>query len=368
MTGGVVVHNCHVAKKERNLTSILLRTLVGKSRRTFMLTGTPVHNRPADLFNLLQMMDPIEFPSFMKWASKFFMVRNHKFGRSVDELLDKPGLNAFLAPYFFDVDPEEVMGTLPPRQRYLRRIPVKQAVRISPAKLNGLKSGSGLDNALRAMVRHKMKTAVDLCRDMDEPIVCYTYKKEDAQELVRRLVEADITCTLAMGTGAKGGTTAKRRTALIEGWKNGATRVLVCTMDAVKESATLVRAACMIFLDLDWLPGKMLQLEGRIDPTRQPEGERRPVRYYYLMVEGGSDEVVAERVIAKIEEAQGIVGVGDKSAAALGTMLKVVKRGADLTPAEALADLVGHLEARASRMAEIGMFDDEWSPEAGNPL
>ena len=37
-------------------------------------------------------------------------------------------------------------------------------------------------------------------------------------------------------------------------------------LDAVKESETLTRAAAMVFLDLDWLPGKQIQLEGRIYP------------------------------------------------------------------------------------------------------
>lgn len=348
----LVMDECHNAKRQRNLTSVLLRVLVGKARQVHLITATAVHNRPADLFNLLNIMDPAKFPNYMGFVQRFFMTRVSAggWGYTVDELLDKPGLTAACAPYVYTIPAEVALGNLPARQRTLRRIPVKEAVRLSPAKLNGLRKYSGLDNALRAMVFHKMKVAVQLIQDLDEPVVAYTYRRVDASTLHERLVKLGITATLATGD-----TTTEKRTRLIEEWKAGSTKVLVATMDAVRESATLTRAAVMIFLDLDWLPGKMIQLEGRIDPSRQPEGERRPARYIYLVVENGPDEVVAERVIEKIEEAQGVVG-SSSSTESLKELLRPLKKEVlEISPKTMLDDLVERLTARANRLEELGL-------------
>lgn len=353
----LVCDEAHCLKYERTLTSTLLRVLVAKSRLTILLTGTPVHNRPKDLFNLLSIMHPGKFSSYMRWANRFFMVRMTEggFGQQVNELLDKDGLRAECAPYMMDVPVERALGTLPPHQRYLRRIPVKEAVRMSPAKLRKMRTGSGLDKALRSMVRHKMKTAIQLISDLDEPIVAYTFGRNDAKDLYDRLGKIGIKATLAMGSGSEGGSTPEKRTRLIEQWKAGATRVLVCTFDAVRESVTLTRASCTIFLDIDWLPGKLIQLEGRTSPTRQPESERRPARYYYLTVEGGPDEVVAEAVISKIIESQGIVSTST-NAEGLKEMLKPLKKEIVVLSADQmLAEMVSRLEERSERMSEIGM-------------
>lgn len=356
----IVFDEAHAMKYERTLTSTLLRVVVAKARLCILLTGTPVHNRPKDLFNLLSIMDPSKFSSFMKWARQFFLIRGTEggYGWVVSELLDKDGLRDACAPYMMDVPVERALGALPPHQRYLRRIPVKEAVRMSPAKLRKMRTGSGLDKALRAMTRYKQKYAIQLIQDLDEPIVAYTYGRDDAKALHDKLMGNGVKCTLAIGSGTEGGSTPEKRARLIEGWKAGASRVLVATMDAVKESATLTRAACTIFLDIDWLPGKMIQLEGRTSPTRQVEGERRPARYYYLVVENGPDEVVAESVIQKITETQGIVSTSANTEG-LKEMLRPLKREAEkLTPEQMLAELVSRLELRTERMNDLGLGED----------
>ena len=358
----IICDEFHNAKKGARMTSQMIRPLIAKSRLCIGMTGTPVHNRPQDLFNMLSLLAPAKFPSFMRWAERYFMVRVTKggWGRTVDEFQSesaKRRLHDDIAPYCYDI-PSSAIAGLAKRIRYLRTIPARESLLMSPAKLNGLREGSKVDLLLRGMVSHKMKYAVELCTEElpDEPIVVYAFKKAHVAKVAAMLEKAGATVTVAMGAGEDGGTTPKQRDRLIEAWKGGATRILCCTMDAVKESATLTRAAAMVFLDLDWLPGKMMQLEGRIAPERQEEGNRRPARYYYLVVENGPDAVVAETVVEKIEEAQGIVGEVDQTMEEYKKMLQSTQALVeDIDPQEMLDRVLESFEARYERMLEVGL-------------
>jgi hypothetical protein len=187
---------------------------------------------------------------------------------------------------------------------------------------------------LRRCAAAKLDRAVELAQTLAEPVVLYTFERAHAAALGRKLSAAKVPALCCTGA-----VTTVARDKRIQRWMAGDATALVCTMDAVRESATLTRAAAMIFVDLDWLPGKMLQCEGRIDPSRQPEADRRPARYYYLVTDGGPDEIVAERVITKIEQAQRIVGGADMSLGLRDCLAPVKASAVAEDPAAALADI-----------------------------
>lgn len=355
----LICDEAHRLKKHSTKASQAVRPLVGKSRVVSLLTGTPVHNRPPDLFNLLDTCQMGFGRSFMKWAEKYFMVRVSKggFGRNVGEFLSegtKQRLIADTGHLMLARSVAEAYGELPAVQRVLKRLPAKETYRISPAKAARFSEGGVIDAALRECAALKLKYAAELAAELGEPVVLYTYKREHARQLMVELKKQNVGAILATGD-----LSPKKRDAEIERWKQAGDdcQALVCTMDAVNESATLVRAAVMIFCDFDWRPMKQLQCEGRIDPARQPENNRRPISIYYLCIEGGPDEVVAERQYEKLKEAQGIAGTGE-STQALSSMLKPLAKitATQETPEQSLADLVSRLEARASRMEEVGLW------------
>lgn len=368
----LLVDEAHRLKRSSTRTSQAVRPLVAKSRVTSLATGTPVHNRPADLFNLLDTCKMGYGGSFFRWADKYFFlnVTSGGYGRVVGEFMGpsyKQALIADTSDLMMCRSVREAYGELPAVQRILKRLPAKGEVfRVSPAKAAKMKEGGTIDAALRACAAQKLKFAAELAEELGEPVVIYTYKREHARQLMDILAKMKIGAILATGDVAP-----KKRDADIERWKNddvvpaisgrapGSCPVLVCTMDAVNESATLVRAACMIFCDFDWRPMKQLQCEGRIDPARQPEDNRRPVSIYYLCIEGGADEVVAERQYEKLVQAQGIAGTGE-STLALSAMLKPLAHNVTFSETvseeQSLADLVARLEARASRIEEVGLW------------
>lgn len=350
----LIVDEAHALKRSTTKRASIIKSLVARSKQTTLMTGTPVHNRPYDLYNLLTLCAPTKWGSLYRWAERYFNLRqgNNGFGTIIDELLDKPRLVEDTKDFILGRSAVDLMGELPLVQRVLKMVNVPGVARISPAKTQRLKTGTDLDTALRGAVQYKLEATIELVLDVDQPVVLYTYKREDAQKLVKLLAKAKVSATLATGD-----LSVSARDVAIERWKNGETTALVCTMDAVRESATLTRACVTIFVDLTWLPGTILQCEGRTAPARQPANNRRPVTYYYLVTKDGPDEVVAETLVEKLIAASGI-GAKNPNADAFASFLapldKRVKSTADTK--ELLADLVARLDARASRLEELGML------------
>lgn len=352
---GIVVHNCHYLKYAESETSKAARFLIGRSTVNFLLTATAVHNTAIDLHNLLDIMAMGKWGTKWNFARKYFQIHTTEAGyQTIGQLIDKEGLKRDIAIACLKRSITEAYGELPAVQRELRRVDVGPTYRISRESARKLCDGGAMNTALRRAAGIKLRAASEFIADLDEPLVAYTHERKHAAKLVELLTKLKVTCTLATGD-----TPGPKRDALIEAWKAGSSRVLVCTMDAVKESATLVRAAAMVFCDLDWLPGKQLQCEGRIDPARQPEGQRRPVRYYYFVVDGGPDEVVAERVIEKIQQSAGLIGDDSPLLALAGTLSPMKRVLEEVSLKDALSDLVARIETRAENLYDLGLSEDD---------
>jgi SNF2 family DNA or RNA helicase len=347
----LIIDEAHALKRATTKRAKVIKGLVARSRQTTMLTGTPVHNRPYDLYNLLTLCAPTKWPSLYRWAERYFQLRqgNNGIGTVIGELLDKQRLIEDTKDYIMGRSAAELMGQLPQVQRVLKLVDVPGVARISPAKAARLKKGSDLDVALRSAVQYKLQAAVELALDVDRPCVLYTYRREDAAKLSKLLGKAGITATVATGD-----LSVAARDKAIEAWKVGSTTALVCTMDAVRESATLTRADVTIFVDLTWLPGTMLQCEGRTSPARQPPDNRRPVTYYYLVTRHGPDEVVAEALVEKLQAASGI-GVTNPVADAFADFLSPLGKPVE-NPEMLLDDLVARIGTRANRLVELGIL------------
>lgn len=351
----VIIDEAHSITHERSARAVQLRSFVARSLATALLTGTPVKNRPPDLYNLLDLCARNAFGSFWKFAGKYFNIHvgEKGFGKTVGDLLDAEALAEDIKPYVMGRSSVEVMGQMPARQRVLKLVDAPGAERVSPAKLHLFAESTGIEAACRGAVKYKLGAAVELAVNIAKPVVLYAYRREDADKLCKLLNKAKVPALLATGDS-----TTQQRDAIIERWKAGEATALVCTLDAVKESATLTRADVMIFVDLSWLASTIMQCEGRIDPARQPEKERRPVSYYYLVTKDGPDEVVAEALVHKIEQASGLgtsTGVTDSFGEFLSPLDKRAK-SEKISPEEMLADITSRLTARANRFADLGML------------
>ncbi len=350
----IVVDEAHNLKRSTSQPARLVRSIAGASRMTMLLTATPIDNRAHELFNLLDLCGPGRFGSFHKFVNTYFLVSNSTWGPGeVHDLLRPDELREAYKAIYLRRTAQDVFTNLPARLRHMHLVDAPAAVRMSPAKINVLKKGSKLDEILRESVRYKMRAAADfILNNISGPVVAYTYKQEDAEKLAKMLEERGFSVVLSHGD-----IPVKKRTALIEEWKLGKFDHIVSTMDALRESATLVRSKNMVFVDLDWRFVKVLQCEGRIDPARQPINERAPVAYHYFLTRNGPDEVVAEALMYKIRESQKLLK--DKLAGSFGEFLGPLAEEEDslakLGDEDLLSAFVERATARHERLMDLGL-------------
>lgn len=354
----IVFDEAHNLKNSQSLYAKLARRFPARAR--LLLTATPIDNYVEQLFNLLDMCGPGLFGSYTSFVKRFFQVTPKAgfWGYEIGELLEAEKLNELKAPIYKRRTSGQVFKNMPARLRHMHLVDAPVGLRMSPAKLNVMlsdpkASGGKLDMMLRDCVQHKLKAAVDFLRfNIAGPCVLYTYKREDAEKLHALVLEAGFTAVLATGD-----TPVKKRMQEIEAWKLGSCDHIVATMDALRESATLVRAKSMLFLDLDWRFVKVLQCEGRIDPARQPEGQRMPVDYHYFLTRNGPDELVAEALVWKVRESNKLLG--DASAASFGEFLGPLGAEEEVVAAMSDRDLLSAFVARATarheRLMDLGL-------------
>lgn len=348
----LTLDEAHYIKHEGALRTKAIRPLVGRAGATYLLTGTPVHNRAFDLHQLLEICALGRWGSKWTFAHRFFNIGYTGFGQVVGSLKEKEALHAAIQNYVLCHTEEEAFGELPARIRTLQRVRPAEAreylLGLSPVRAKQMATANeGAEQILREAAAFKLQAAADLARSLEEPVVLYTYKRDHAAELCRRLNAMKVKALLATGDSEP-----KARSAIIERWKLGEAIALVCTLDAVQTSATLTRASAMIFADVSVVPATQIQCEGRIDPSRQPEGERRPARYYYIVLDGSYDEVIISALSDKITEMQGVVSMSanvDGLARMLGKKVAPEKSAAEM-----MASLRDRLVTHAARLEAVG--------------
>ncbi len=356
-----IIDEFHNLKKAGSRREKACSMLINGSRMSTFLTATLAHDRAKDVFNLLKLMDPSSHnKSIYSWARDYFHFEHKEveaMGRSfatIGDVKDKDALNAHLAKYVWGREARTLMGQdLPARQHVLKIIEGLKVPKMSPAKLR-VKKSEAIQELLAEMVEAKLNAAVDFAAEIGKPAVFYTYRPMHAEKLAALMRKHGMAAVHATGSQ-----TPKARDKVVQDWKSGQAGLFLCaSMDALKESATLTRADTMVFVDLHVMPTTVLQVQGRIDPARQAENERRPVSYYYLVTKDGPDEIVAETLVSKLTEISG-VGVTNQNADEFNNFLKPLdkrRKAVQLSDEDVMSTLIERLNARADRLADIGML------------
>ena len=77
---GVLVSNCHYIKNEESLRTKISQQLARKAKWKILITGTPIYNKPKDLFVPLNLIDPVMFGNFFHFAQRYCGAHKAKIG------------------------------------------------------------------------------------------------------------------------------------------------------------------------------------------------------------------------------------------------------------------------------------------------
>jgi SWI/SNF-related matrix-associated actin-dependent regulator 1 of chromatin subfamily A len=346
-----------------------------KSRRRLLLTGTPIVNRPVELWTLVSYLLPGTFSNFFSYAKRYCNATKGRFGWdftgaiNLDELQDTLRSSCMVRRL-----KKDVLTDLPPKRRQIIEIPQEEEVSCVKAenkiseqwegRLNDLQArlelaeagDAGTESIMRsiqeaqkmaftemAKARHDTAvTKIPYCADhiieaveSSGSVVCFAHHHDVIDGLRAALNRAGVSSVELTGE-----TAMTDRQAAVDAFQEGRAQVFIGSISAAGVGLTLTRSSHVVFCELPWTPSELSQAEDRCHRI----GQKGNVLVQHIVMENSIDQRMAQALVSKQE-------VIDK---ALDVMVRKVLEASPVMPTK---------EKRSSRALDIERIAKIITPE-----
>ena len=308
--GVVVVDEAHALKsKEAQRYQLLLPTLRA-ARRLVLLTGTPALSRPVELWTLLNALRPDvgAWRQYKDYVERYCDAKLKFFGRvrryDVTGCSHADELHAQLAQHVMVRRLKaDVLSQLPEKRRMrvvislpsggraaeLAELEAQRAKLASSDVLGRQRLLSQLTVALAsAKAAVAAEYTLELIGSTPEKRVLYFAHHLAALDAMESAAAAHGVTTFRID----GSVPAAERASLVSRFQSlpaGKEAIFVLSIQAGGQGLTLTSASTVVFGELRWVPGEMLQAEDRVHRLGQTA---RGVNIHYLVAKGSADEAM----------------------------------------------------------------------------
>lgn len=148
----------------------------------------------------------------------------------------------------------------------------------------------------------KVKSVVDYTlaawEDDEKKIIIFAYHHEVADKIYADLIKKKLPVSLITGIN----TAPEDRDAIIQAANKEQERIIIATIDAMREGVTATGFSMTIFAEMDWRSWALEQAEGR---TRRI-GQTKNVRWIYFFFARGVDKMMRKKIDEKKELAAAV--------------------------------------------------------------
>jgi len=329
----LVVDEAHYAKNPKaQRTKMLFGSKkdglsgIAADRRLF-LTGTPILNKPVELWTLVQALDPDDLGrNYIRFVKRYCAAEQTRFGWDVSGASNLDELQTRLRGKFMVRRlKQDVLTDLPAKRRQVIDIAPNGATsiidrenRLNQRKLDAIRAvaeaeASGnkaaYDSAVAQLkeaesiaftemsaARHEVAVAkipaciehIEMCLEASDKVVVFAHHLD----VIDALVAAFPGCAVVSGAVAS----MEKRQAEVDRFQNDPScRVFVGGIKAAGVGLTLTAASHVIFCELDWTPGGVTQAEDRCHRI----GQRNMVLVQHLVFDGSLDARIARIIVDK---------------------------------------------------------------------
>ena len=348
----LIADECHLCK---NQTTMRTKALYGfenykepkknvppiQAKRGLFLTGTPIVNRPVELWPLVHRIDPkglgriffahdARIPSFTR---RFCDAKRNAFGWDFTGASNLDELQNILRERFMVRRlKEDVLKELPPKRRQVIEIPangassaVQQERQIFDRYSDYLEEldrriaemeaecSDVYRDELERLYRERSKTQKILFTEISKashevalakvphviehleenlengPIVCFAHHRDVIQQIKDHFKDRAVTIT--------GDTNMADRQTAVDRFQAGEVDLFIGNIQAAGVGITLTKSSHVVFAELDWVPGNMNQCEDRTHRI----GQLNSVLVQHIVLEDSVDALKVEKLIQKQE-------------------------------------------------------------------
>lgn len=305
----VIFDEAHYLKNKGAKRSRLARCIKAKNR--VLLTGTPILNKPIELWHLLHLLDPILWPlkSYMAYALRYCAAYRNRFGWVLDGASHLDELRLQLEAVMIRRLKADVLKELPPKRRQIVELPaggtkISRMMREWSERLDYYSHVKGMKDPIsvlwtemasmrKEVALEKLPMAVQLIRDAVESsgqVVVFAHHHEVIDALAKELPGSVV---------VDGRVPLKDRQLAVDHFQNHHSKVFIGQIQAAGVGLTLTAASHVIFVELSWVPGEMSQAEDRCHRI----GQQDSVLVQHLVLENSLDAKIAKALVRK----QGVI-------------------------------------------------------------
>jgi SWI/SNF-related matrix-associated actin-dependent regulator 1 of chromatin subfamily A len=362
---GIVVDEAHYIKNESARSRHVHRVVASAAtpsasdpEAVYLLTGTPMSNRPRDLFSLLRAVRHPLGKSFFSYAKRYCAAFDNGYGLDSNGASNLEELAQIVSGVMLRRTKDDALD-LPPKVRTWQPVSVAntkvgqlEARALEYVNANPARSGPTwitflglLNRARHELAVAKVPSTIEAVRERleaGEKVVVFSGYQAVVDEIASALGQACVTITGQHSSEARQQAAAALQT-------DPSVQVLVGNIHAAGTGITLTAATHVVFNDLDWVPGNHWQAEDRIYRI----GQTRPAFVTYLYAADTLDDFVAALLEAKARN----IGVLETEAAEHASLVHAFVDAAVRGERPSLS-IVRTEPASADSSRSVGLLDE----------
>lgn len=299
----VVCDESHYLKSHKTKRTRRLKPLVLRTPHAFLLSGTPAANRPVELYSQVSMLRPECWGTYTKFVERYCGAKRSPLGFvDVSGATHRPEL-AFRLKQVCMIRrlKRDVLTDLPAKTRARVDLPCtgSREIRVGRARweeINGLEPDVParlvlerqrlVSELFRATCAAKLSSVRRYLEDLPPNVIVFAYHQ----------AMLDLICGTLECVRVDGSTPMEERQPLLDRFVSGEVPYAALSIKAAGTGLTITSCSTVVFAELYFVPGDLLQAEDRVHRI----GQTLPVDVRYLCADNTLDDHVWRMVQRKL--------------------------------------------------------------------
>ncbi|XP_068223062.1 SWI/SNF-related matrix-associated actin-dependent regulator of chromatin subfamily A-like protein 1 [Palaemon carinicauda] len=303
----VIMDESHMLKSFKTARYKAAAPIMKQCKRLILLSGTPALSRPSELYTQINGLDPNLFPRFQEFGIRYCNGKQLPWGWDFTGSSNMEELQIILqAKLMIRRLKSEVLSQLPPKQRMMVILDpslikantkaMEEAARNLGMRLKGVEKHGALLEFFSQSAFAKLKAVSEYIKELlegESKFIVFAHHRV----MLDKLSE---TCE---GVNAQyiridGRTSGDARQQLVNKFQtNSNVKAAILSITAANAGITLTAAQLVVFAEVFWNPGILVQAEDRAHRI----GQQDSVTVQYLVAKGTVDDHIWPLVQAKLE-------------------------------------------------------------------